>query len=436
MKPKWLSLILFISGFSSLSAEPTEQREWSAVSGHKTTARALSATPSIVRLELANGKTVELALDKLVPEDREFILGHFKIEAPAAPKEGDPQRSAAAPLSQENAPHPIGTISGKLESSPGSTYHIYLPKSLKEGRRAPLLHFNGAGGGNPAQMQRYISGVERFGWILVASVESSNKTHGERNHRHAANNIAHLKDSPLVDPERIYFTGHSGGGAMSWWNAAKLNGAGTLPVMSYIPSEISISKGHHFVLVGARDYNRYHSGKAAARFKKDAFLRAYPGGHAYPPAGEPHIMDEGIAWLTAKYLQKNKSDNDLAGDRLDFEAAMLDWIKELTPTNPHQSYHLTRLLTETYGISGKNADIFSPIQSKLAADPGHKSYHEGIKAIHDFGVDDFGTHSYSGTGKGENNKEHTRKAERLAAKYAGIPFVETTFTELAEPAAK
>jgi len=127
-----------------------------------------------VSLELADGKTVELALDKLVPEDREFILGHFKIEAPPAPKEGDPHRSDATPLSQDNVPHPLGKISGPIESAPGSTFHIYLPKSLKEGRKAPLLHFNGASGGNPGGMQRYLSGVERFGWILVASVESKN----------------------------------------------------------------------------------------------------------------------------------------------------------------------------------------------------------------------------------------------------------------------
>ncbi len=432
MKCPWILLFLTLS----LSAEPTGQREWRATSGHNTTARAISATPTSVSLELANGETVELALDQLVPEDREFILGHFKIEAPATPKEGDPHRSGAVPLSPKDAPHPLGEISGPIESAPGSTYHIYLPKSLKEGRKAPLLHFNGSGGGGPVQMQRYISGVERFGWIFVASVESKNKTHGEPNLKHAANNIAHLRDNPLVDPERIYFTGQSGGGAMSWWNAAKLNGAGTLPVMSYIPKEISISKGHHFILIGARDYNRYLSGRAAAQFKKDAYLRAYPGGHSFPPAGEPHIVDEGIAWLTAKYLRNNASDNDLAGERLDFEAAMLDWINELTPNNPHQAYHLTQLLAEPYGIIGKNAAILSGIQSKLAVEPSHKTYHEGIKEIHDFGVDDFGSYSYSGSGSGKNDPNHASKAERLAKKYAGIPFVEATFTELAKPAVK
>lgn len=435
MKSQMVLAFLFISQFAPVGAEPTEQREWRTASGHKTTGRAISATPTSVSLELANGKTVALAIDKLVPEDREFVLGHFKIEAAPTPKAGDPHRSSAIPLAQDNSPHPLAKITDKVQSAPGSNYHIYLPKSLKEGRKAPLLHFNGAGGGRPSEMQRYLSGVERFGWILVASVESSNKTHGVPNHKHAVNNIAHLKQSPLVDPERIYFTGHSGGGAMSWWNCAKLNGAGTLPVMSYIPQEISISKGHHFVLVGARDYNRYPSAIAAAQFKKDAFLRAYPGGHQYPPANEPHIIDEGIAWLTAKYLKENASNKDFADERLDFEAAMIDWINELTPTNPHQAYHLTQLLTETYGISGENEVILSGIESKLAVEASHKSYHAGIQDIHDFGVEVFGTYAYTATAK-ENNPSHASKAKRLANKYAGVPFVETTFTELAQPTVK
>jgi hypothetical protein len=426
-------LISIAIQLACLSAEPTIQREWTATSGHKTTARALSSTATTVTLELANGKTVPLALDKLVPDDRKFILDHFKIEAPKA---GEPQRSGVARLSQEKAPHPLGQMTGPIQSAPGSNYHVYLPKSLKEGRKAPVLHFNGAGGYQAHIVNKFIPGVERFGWILIASVESKNSNSGDSNSKHAANNIAHIKETSLVADDRIYFTGHSGGGAMCWVNAAKLDGAGTLPVMSYIPQETNIDSGHHFVLVGTNDYNRYHSSRAAAQFKKDAFLRTYPGGHSYPSAQESHILDEGIAWLTAKYLDENTSNRELSGDRLDFEAAMIDWINELTPSNPHQAYHLTQMLAKNYRISGKNAEILSAIQSKLAAEPSHKSYHEGIEEIHEFGVGSFAGMAILGSVKGHNTKETAGKAERLARKYAGIPFVEETFNELAKPTVK
>lgn len=417
-------------------AAPTEKREWTAISGHKTKARALSATDTLVTLELEPGKTVQLGLDKLVPADREFLCKHFQIKVAPAAGADEPQRSGVPSIAQADAPHPLGQITGPIKSAPGSTYHIYLSKSLKAGRKAPVLHFNGAGGYQAHIVQRYLRGIERFGWIMVASVESKNATHGAVNLKHAANNIAAMKESPLVDPDRIYFTGHSGGGAMSWWNAANLNAAGTMPVMSYIPPEANISKGHHFVMIGATDYNRYHSAVAAASFDKDAYFRSYPGGHAYPSPSEGHIFDEGIAWLTAKYLEKNGRSKDCAAERLDFEAAMLDWIQELTPTNPHQAYHLTHLLFETYRISGKNATILSTMQSKLAGVASHKTYREGIEEIHRFGVETLSKVPLPENVKGHLNKDVSGKAERLAKKYEGIPFVEETFTELTKPTVK
>jgi dienelactone hydrolase len=430
-----LCLCFFIQAGIAYAA-PTAKREWTAISGHKTMARALSTTSTVVTLELEPGKSVQLGLDKLIPADREFLLNHFHIKAAPAAAADEPQRSGEAAIEQANAPHPLGQITGPIKSAPGSSYHIYVSKSLKQGRKAPLLHFNGAGGYQAHLVQRYLRGIERFGWIMVASVESKNATHGAVNLKHAANNIARMKESPLVDPDRIYFTGHSGGGAMSWWNAANLNAAGTMPVMSYIPPEAKISKGHHFVLIGATDYNRYHSGLAAATFKNDAFLRAYPGGHAYPSPAEGHIFDEGIAWLTAKYLEKNSRNKDYAAERLDFESAMLDWIKELTPTNPHQAYHLTHLLSDTYRITGKNAAILLTMQSKLAAEASHKTYRAGIEEIHQFGVETLSNVSLADSTKGHLSKDVSNKAQRLAKKYEGIPFVEETFVELAKPTVK
>ncbi len=424
------SFVLLFSGFVALGA-PMESREWQATSGHKTEAKAISATATTVTLELASGKTISLPLEKLVAEDRMAILTHFGI---TPPKEGDPVRSTATPRDPAKAEHPLGKVAGPIESAPGSNYFIYLPKSLKQDRPAPVLHFNGSGGGNADQMKRYIGGCERFGWILVASKESSNQTHGDPNHKHAANNIAKLRENPLVDPRRIYFTGQSGGGAMSWWNAAKLDGAGTIPFIGYIPKEISISKGHHFIMGGATDYNRYYGGRAAGQFGKDAFYRMYPGGHTFPK--DDMLVHEGIAWLTAKYLEENKGDSALAGDRLDFEAAMIVWINELKESDPRQAYHLANMLEETYGISGKNAPILAKISGPLAQSAANVNYHEGLLEMHKFGVKEFGTHKWVGRMNGKNVEAHSRAATRLAEKYADDPFLSDTFTEMALPAQK
>ena len=415
-----------------LKAEPTELREWQARSGHKTQARALSATTTVVKLELASGKTIDLELDKLAAGDKEFIFKHFKI---VPPKEGDPVRSTDAPIREQGQPHPPGKISGPVESAEGSHYYIYIPKSLREGRRAPLLHFNGSGGGNPGEMKRYLAGCDRFGWIMVASVESKNKTHGEVNLRHAANNIEALRKNPLVDPQRIYFTGQSGGGAMSWWNASELDGAGTLPVIGYIPQEIQINKGHHFILGGATDWNRYHGGSAAAQFGKDAFYRMYPGGHSFPK--DDRIIHEGIGWLTGKYLAAHKSDASLANERLDYEAAMIDWMNELSEKEPWLACHLGDFMEKTYRISGKNADILGKILSKLRQSPENVAYAEGVQEIHEFGAKQFGSFRITGYANGKNSEEHAKSLKRLAGgKFQGIPFVEETLLEMAKPCQK
>jgi hypothetical protein len=95
-----------------------------------------------MKLELASGKSIDLPLEKLVPTDRETILSHFKI---VPPKEGDPVRSDAEPADPKLLAHPLGRISGPVQSAPGSTYHIYLPTTLKKNRPAPMIHFNNSG---------------------------------------------------------------------------------------------------------------------------------------------------------------------------------------------------------------------------------------------------------------------------------------------------
>jgi dienelactone hydrolase len=335
---------------------------------------------------------------------------------------------------EEGLDHPPGKVSGPVASAEGSHYHIYIPKSLRKGRKAPLLHFNGSGGGNPGEMKRYLGGCERFGWILVASVESHNKTQGDVNLRHAANNIAALRESPLVDPKRIYFTGQSGGGAMSWWNARQLDGAGTLPVIGYIPPEIKVGKGHHFIIGGATDWNRYLGGRAAVQFGKDAFYRMYPGGHAFPK--DERIIHEGIGWLTGKYLAANKADSSLANERLDYEAAMIDWIRELAEKEPWLGCRLGDFMEKTYGISGRNADILESLVSKFRQSQQNVAFVEGVKAIHEFGVKDYGSFRYVGTMNGKNSEAHAKALTRLATKFQGTPFVEETLREMAKPCQK
>lgn len=115
---------------------------------------------------------------------------------------------------------------------------------------------------------------------------------------------------------------------------------------------------------------------------------------------------------------------------------MIDWIRELSEKEPGLAYHLSEFMVGTYRISGKNAALLGGIVSKLRQSPANVLYAEGIQAIHEFGVKEYGKFEYVGTMNGKNSEEHAKTALRLAEKYKGISFVEATLREMAQPAQK
>ncbi len=419
-------LITSLLCVSFASAAPTELRKWQATGGHETEAKAIAATPIEVTLLLNSGNKIQVPLEKLIESDQAFILDHFGI---VVPKEGEPLRSNVAPISQDDVPYELGKIEGPISSKGASNYYIYVPKSLKKGRPAPLLHYNGSGGGDPGKMKAYVEGCERFGWVMVASKESSNSSHGAPNLEHAGNNLAALKDYSWIDSDRVYFTGGSGGGAMSFWNFAEHKGAGTMPFIGYIPGEVSVRGGHHFIMGGARDYNRYHSAAAAKELGKDAVYRPYPGFHSGPK--KSRSFHEGLAWLHARFLEENESETAFSDERLDFEAATIDWINELKEEIPHLAYQLAIMLRDTYEITGQNSKIVDGLIQELAADSKNVRFTEGLEEIQKFATKELILNP------GDNQQglaypDQSRKAERLAEDYAGVPYIETIFREFAQ----
>lgn len=111
MKNQTLWIVaIWLGCFAASLGEPTEFREWSAVSGHKTKARAISSDGRTVKLELANGSLINLELAKIIPADRELILEHFEVEAVLPPGPGNPLRSTTPPADAAKLPYPQGEI--------------------------------------------------------------------------------------------------------------------------------------------------------------------------------------------------------------------------------------------------------------------------------------------------------------------------------------
>ncbi len=415
-------LIFLLTAFSN--GKPTESREWVSTAGTKVTGAAQSVRAGKVLLKLADGRELTVPLDKLSAADREFLTAHFGEESEVAASTGSDAAFVTEGLAQK-----IGEVVGPIDAGEGSHYFLYIPKSLRKDRLAPLMHVNDAGGGNANSVKGFIEGAEICGWVLAASVESKNGNSTAQNFKFAKANVTHITGSLPVDPERVYFTGGSGGGAMSFYNAAMLPGAGSMPQIGYIPDNAVPKKGDHFVCGGTTDYNRYTSANAAQVLGKSAIHRLYVAGHGGAP---PWLRTEGIVWLNGRHLANNRRSREMAAESLDYEASMIEWIGKLSSTEAHRAYYWCVFLRDEYKISGANATLLGTITAKLSSTAENVSYVKGIAEI-----SEFSEKHYSKMGSGSAFKHTTPKmasdSEKLAAEFAGVPMIEEIMKQLGMP---
>lgn len=423
--PAAIFLVLSLFGLS-LGAEPTEMRSWRSTAGTSVEASATKVADGKVFLTTSGGKNLSVPMDKFTEEDRKFLADHFDIKEP---EPGQPTASAAK-LIEDGLSHPVGQVSGPIDAGGGSHYYVYIPKSLREGRPAPLMLHTGAGGGNANAAKMYAKGAEISGWIMASCVESKNGTSFEENHAHSKRCVEHLLANLPIDPERVYFTGGSGGGAMSFYNALRIKSAGNMPLIGYSNDRKYDKKQYCYGIGGTGDYNRYLTANAATQFGDRGFHRLTPGGHSGGPAW---LGDEGVVWLNGRYLGDRARDSDLAEERLDFEAALIGWAQELADTEPHRAHYWCTFLKDEYGISGTNAAPVSELLSKLSGEPNNARYTEGLAEINEFSAK-----YYAPLGEnGGSARKHTdpkiqRAAEKLAAEFAGVPLIEEIAKRLGE----
>ncbi len=342
-----------------LWADPTDVRQWHSTAGTSIEASATKVENGQVSLKTSKGREFKVPLDKFVDEDRTTLLEHFSIEEP---EPGQPTAGGVPPIA-DGLTHPVGEVSGPIDAGDGSHYFVYVPKTLREGRQAPLMLITGSGGGSARAAKKYSAGAEVAGWILAASVESKNTgDHPVGNHEHAKHCVAHLLENLPIDEKRVYFSGDSGGGAMSFYNALRIESAGNMPLIGYSPDKKYDKKQYCYGIGGTKDFNRYLTAHSVSQFKDRGFHRMHVGGHS---GGPTWLGDEGIVWLNGRYLGDRRKDAEFNDERLDYEASVIEWIGTLRANEPHRAHYWAHFLQEEYG------DV--PMIEEIARDLGSPS---------------------------------------------------------------
>jgi hypothetical protein len=397
-KSLYLTLVSFLCALT-LHAAPTEMKGWKSKAGTTLEAKALTIEGGEVTFEKKDGKTLKVALDKLADADRKALEDHFKVDATgnAAPDFGKPQGEASGPI-----------------DAGGSNYFLYLPQSLKGGRKHPLIFYTAAGGGSADTLKPLIEGAEMCGWVVACSVESKNE--GEKNHEHAKKCVEHLKKTLPLDEKRIYFAGNSGGARMAFTNAAKLDGAGVLAqIAGAQPGELK--KGNpYFFISGAYDYNRYGTASSYTEVARSGAIRFHPGGHENGP---DWLVTEGIVWLEGQWHRKAKAESPA---RADYEAAVLGWIQKLKSTEDYRATWWTGFLRES-GVMAANEAALNA-HADLTAEPANSAYADGISKLEEFAALVLSPGPQSAPECFEHTSEEIqREVNKLLETHANTPWV-------------
>lgn len=413
------AVLLLLSLTKSSIALPTESRKWKTQSGHETTAIALKVTTGKVHLKKANGSVIKVDIELLVKKDQKILTDYFKIRPDGTNRktadDTTPKKSGAKALTDLSQPQ--GTVVGPIEAG-GSHYYLYLPKSLKIDRLAPLLFYTHSGGAkNPKLITGLTDSAETLGWIMAISIESSNKN--SNSSVMCAKSIKHILETWPVDKGRIHYTGNSGGAARAFVNCSKTRAYGVMPNVGYIPHGVDIKTEVIYGLGGGNDYNRYLTAYAASKMKKNGFHRMSNKGHGQSPV---NYYQDGMIWMHCKYMKQNKT--KLRDEAQDFEAAIISYLNNIKSEEPQRAYSNACVVRDIYEISGKNAANLNAIITDLAKDKNNVLYHEALLDINDLSKKHLAPLGEGGGSKMKHfHSQSNKAAEKLKEKYIGVKSI-------------
>ena len=223
---------------------------------------------------------------------------------------------ASAPLAAAAEPDsslPLGQVVGRVSCRDNSvqSYALYLPSGYRPDRPWPILYaFDPAARGR-VPVELFSKAAERLGYIVVGSNNSRN---GPVEPVVAAMNAlwsdTHARF--VLDPERIYATGMSGGNYPARLLLAQ-RGAGMVACAgAFVEDDIANVEPRHtwIAIAGVSDFN-FDLNRAAVRALVARGVAArfvtFDGGHSWPPEA---VVSQALDWLELAAMRTGKRQPD------------------------------------------------------------------------------------------------------------------------------
>lgn len=218
---------------------------------------------------------------------------------------------ATGPRAAQDLPRGVPIDAVSVADDAGQSYALYLPSDYAPERAWNLLlAFHPAARG-AAFVDTYRAAAERYGYIVAASNNARNGSWDAitRAVRAVSRDVARRF---VVDAERVYLTGHSGGARVAMEIALGGNHiAGVIASSAGFP-DAKPRKAVRFAVfatAGIDDFNYLELARLDAALTTPHRLAIFAGGHTLPP---PELAVEAIEWLEVQAMRDGRRSRDAA----------------------------------------------------------------------------------------------------------------------------
>jgi hypothetical protein len=362
---KQLTALMFL--FFSFKCPAQELREWRSGDGSQTLIAqyiALRHGKDVLLLD-EEQQQVKVPVAKLSAEDQAYV---FDAESRKV-LYGSAGKIRGLAYQQ-------GEILGPLDAEDGSSFYLYVPKSLASDRLVPLMLFTGPTGGKSRYIKELTEGAEVAGWIVAVAVEPDYYNSVDVNRSICNSIVQTLLNTAPVDRRRLYFGGFSAGASVSYYNGEKWKACGLMPMSTYIPPRLDPPSYDAVIITGGSDFNRYTSAYARKHIGENAVHWFHAKGHVTPP---PWMMHDAMALLEAKYLERDPKNNRQELSR--FIYSMIDWMDGFKGKHPHRAYYWACYLKDTFELNALQLTQLDPLLGELDKDEQNRLYAKGLNDL-------------------------------------------------------